>query len=259
MAIPLGAHSPKLDAVRELHSKAGRRTQGRYLVEGSTMLGEAIAAGLRPEAVFATAWGLERAISEGLDFEASAFVIPDRAMSRISEVETPPGIVAVFPSSVLSVDALLAQGKAAILLAGVADPGNAGTLLRTAEIFGIDRVVFAADGVEPHNAKVVRATMGAFFRMRIAVSDAGELIAAARRHEFALVATARTGTPLPAFRFPRKALLAVGNERRGVSDWLPSWDLSVSIPQSGRGDSLNASVAGGIIFYAFSQQFSELN
>jgi len=218
------------------------------------MLREALSAGLEPEAVFATEWGLERALSEGLDLEADAYVIPDRAMGRISEVETPPGLVAVFASSLVGADALLAAGEPAILLAGIADPGNAGTLLRTAEIFGIPRALFADRGVEAHNPKVVRATMGSFFRMKLGVGDPAETVAAARRHGYTIVAAARDGEPLPTFRFPRKALLAVGNERRGVSDWLPAWDVSVSIPQRGQGDSLNAAVAGGIIFYTFSQQ-----
>jgi TrmH family RNA methyltransferase len=255
MAIPLGAHSPKIQAVLALHAKAGRRSAGRYIVEGVTMLREALAAGLEPESVFATEWGLERAHSEGVNLEASAYLIPDRAMERISEVETPPGVVAVFASRLQSADGLLASGEAAILLAGVADPGNAGTLLRTAEIFGITGALFADGGVEAHNPKVVRATMGAFFRMRLGVATPGEAVAAARRHGFAIVAAARGGVPLPEFRFPQKALLAVGNERRGIADWLPLWDSSVSIPQRGGADSLNAAVAGGIIFYAFSQQF----
>ncbi len=218
------------------------------------MLREALAAGLTPEAVYATEWGLERARSEGLDLEADAYLIPDRAMARISEVETPPGVVAVFVTALQSADRLLASGEPAILLAGVADPGNAGTLLRTAEIFGITGALFADGGVEPHNPKVVRATMGAFFRMRLASATPHEAVAAARTHGYTIVAAARNGVPLPDFRFPRQALLAVGNERRGIADWLPLWDASVAIPQRGGAESLNAAVAGGIIFYAFSQQ-----
>jgi TrmH family RNA methyltransferase len=128
-------------------------------------------------------------------------------------------------------------------------------LLRTAEIFGITGAIFADGGVEAHNPKVVRATMGAFFRMRLALATPDEAVAAARRHGFTIVAASRGGVPLPDFRFSRKALLAVGNERRGIADWLPVWDASVAIPQRGGADSLNAAVAGGIIFYAFSQQF----
>jgi len=254
MAIPLGAHSSKLHDVLALHTKPGRQAAGRYLVEGSSMLSEALAAGLKPEAVFATEWGLERSRSEGLDLEQDAYLIPDRAMQRISEVETPPGVVAVFATSLHTADRLLASGEPTLLLAGVADPGNAGTLLRTAEIFGITGALFAATGVEPHNPKVVRATMGAFFRMRLGLATPEEAVAAARQHGYTIVAAARDGVPLPDFRFPRKALLAVGNERRGVADWLPVWDASVAIPQRGGADSLNAAVAGGIIFYAFSQQ-----
>jgi TrmH family RNA methyltransferase len=97
--------------------------------------------------------------------------------------------------------------------------------------------------------------MGAFFRMDLAEAEPHDVVAAARRHGFSIVAALRDGVPLPDFQFPRKALLAVGNERRGIADWLPAWDLGVSIPQRGPADSLNAAVAGGIIFYAFSQQF----
>ena len=81
------------------------------------------------------------------------------------------------------------------------------------------------------------------------------MVAAARRFDYTLVAAARDGVPLPAFRFPDRPLIAIGNERHGVAAWLPRWDLGVSIPQPGGGESLNASVAGGIIFYTFSQQF----
>jgi TrmH family RNA methyltransferase len=250
MPTPLGAHSPRLDAVRELRTKRGRRDQGRFAVEGTTLLGEAVASGRVPEAVFATESALAGLPSTG---DAPVFVVPDRAMARLSELQTPPGIVAVFPLTLTSLEALLQGGEPAVLLAGVADPGNAGTLLRSAEIFGIERAIFGRDGVEPFNPKVVRATMGAIFRTAIALAEPHELLAATRRHGYEVVAATSEGEPLPEFHFPARPLLAIGNERRGVSGWLPDWDLEVAIPQRGRGESLNAAVAGGIILYAYSQ------
>jgi len=101
--------------------------------------------------------------------------------------------------------------------------------------------------------------MGAVFRTRLCVANPDELLEAARRHGYHIVAAARTGIPLPEFRFPRRVLLAIGSERHGVGAWLPRWDTGVSIPQPGHGESLNAAVAGGIIFYTFSQQFSVTN
>jgi TrmH family RNA methyltransferase len=254
MSTILGAHSPKLDAVRALRTKAGRAEQGRYAIEGVTMLAEARAAGAMPESLFVTDRGATL-----LDPETRAayadrtFVVPDRAMARLSELEAPPGLIAVLPVALEPTAALL-DGSPAIVLAGVSDPGNAGTLLRSAEIFGITRAIFTRDGVEPHNPKVVRATMGALFRMRVASADGADLVVAAREAGYAIVAAARGGEPLPGFAFPEKALLAIGNERHGVVGSLPAWDRTISIPQPGGGESLNAAVAGSIIFYAFSQR-----
>ena len=219
------------------------------------MLDEAIRAGQTPIAIFATE---AAARSNGALLERFAdrlYDVSDRALARASDLETPPGLIAVFPLTTDPLEALLATGEPAIVLAGVADPGNAGTLLRSAEIFGLRHAIFARIGVEPHNPKVVRATMGAVFRMRLAIADPDELLGGARQHGYGIVAAARDGVSIATFAFPRRALLAIGNERHGVSAWLPRWDHGVAIPQRGAGESLNASVAGGIILYAFSQQF----
>jgi TrmH family RNA methyltransferase len=255
MSTILGAHSPKLDALRALRTKSGRAERGRYAVEGPTLLAEALAAGLVPESVFATEDGAATLAGLGAAarrLDDRTFTIPDRAMARVSDLETPPGIVAVFPI-VLDEPAALFDGTPVLMLAGLGDPGNAGTLLRAAEIFGITRAVFTADAVEPHNPKVVRATMGALFRMRLARATGAALVAAAAHANYTIVAASREGEPLPEFRFPERVALAIGNERHGVAGSLPGWDRSLAIPQRGGGESLNAAVAGGIIFYAFSQ------
>jgi TrmH family RNA methyltransferase len=256
MATILGAHSPILERVRALRTKAGRSEQGRYAVEGPTMLAEARAAGVTVEMLFVT----ERAATAlaggpGGSLADRTYVIPERAMARLSDLESPPGIVAVLATRLDGLEAIL-DGSPAAVLAGVGDPGNAGTLLRAAEIFGIDRAILTADSVEAHNPKVVRATMGALFRMRLAAASGEAVVAAAMRAGYTIVAAAREGTPLPEFAFRPRTLIAIGNERHGVSQSLPGWDETVTIPQSGGGESLNAAVAGGIIFYTFSQQIS---
>jgi len=255
----LGAHSPKLDAVRALATKAGRTGQRRYAIEGPTLLAEALAAGLQPETIFVTERG-EAALDEGTrrDHGGRTYVIPDRAMARISDLETSPGILAVLPMRDDTPQGLF-DGSPVLILAGIADPGNAGTLLRAAEIFGVTHALFTDDSVEPHNPKVLRATMGAFFRARVASIDGGGLVAAARQAAYTIVAAAKEGVPLPSFTFPERCAIAIGNERRGVGASLPSWERSVSIPQPGRGESLNAAIAGSIILYAFSQQIARTN
>jgi TrmH family RNA methyltransferase len=255
----LGAHSPKLDAVRELRTKRGRREQGRFAVEGPTMLSEALAAGLRPEAVYVTEHAAAP-LAAATELQGLLFEVPERTMQRLSDLETPPGILAVFAQPACDLEDLLATGVPLALLAGISDPGNAGTLLRTAEIFGLGGAVFTSDAVEPHNPKVVRATMGAIFRLRVAVADPVEIVAAAARRGYEVVAAARGGAPLPNFRFPARPLIAIGHERHGVGPALVQGSLAVGIPQPGPGgESLNAASAGAIIFYTFSQQCKSTN
>ena len=251
---PLGAHSPKLDEVRALRTKAGRREQRRFAIEGPTLLDEALRAGISPEAVYVTERAYETLPQALARVEDRLFTISERAAARISELETPSGVLAVLPWALESPDGVLATGAPGLVLAGVGDPGNAGTLLRSAEIFGLEAVLFMRGAVEPYNPKVVRASMGAVFRLRLAAAEPRELCDAARARGYAIVAAGQEGQPLPEFRFPERCLIAIGGERRGVAGSLSHWDSTVAIPQRGRGESLNAAVAGSIILYAFSQQ-----
>ena len=201
------------------------------------MLAEALRSGVRPEALYATQAGLDAAAVHLADLEPGVlvYVVPDRAMARISDLEAPPGVLAVVPAIPRSVGERLDSGGPLMLLAGVGDPGNAGTLLRSAEIFGFAGVLFGGEAVEPYNPKVVRASMGAIFRIPIAAGTATEIADLARARDFELVATADGGTPLAQFTFRRRSIVAVGNERRGVAGWPGAWDRTVAIPQRGRG------------------------
>jgi RNA methyltransferase, TrmH family len=249
MPTKLGAHSPRLEAVRALLTTKGRHAQGRFTIEGPTMLREAFASGTRLEAVYATDAAFERdPVLHQLD-DGRVFIVPERALQRLSALQTPPGIVGVAPTTTMSLGALLARDGAVLALAGVNDPGNAGTLLRSAEIFGVRDIVFARGAVEPYHPKVVRASMGAIFRLALAVADGSELSAAASLAGRPIVAADLAGEPVCGFDFPDRLVLVVGHERRGVAGWLPRWDRRVTIPHAGKGQSLNAAVAGSIILY----------
>jgi TrmH family RNA methyltransferase len=136
-----------------------------------------------------------------------------------------------------------------LLLAGVGDPGNAGTLVRSAEALGAAGVLFGRGGADPYAPKVVRAAMGSIFRLPVASVEAEELLALATAAERPVVATDLEGEDLAVVGIPANAVLAIGNERRGVRDWLPRWDRAVRIPQREATESLNAAVAGSIVLY----------
>lgn len=250
MPTELSPHNPRIEAVRELRTPRGRRAGGRFAAEGPTLLGEAVRSGLAPLELYATPAGLGRFDPGRFEAEGIAvFVVTDRVFARLSDLDTPTGVLAVFRLPERTVAQVMARPGPVLLLAGVADPGNAGTLVRSAEAFGAAGVLFGHGGADPYAPKVVRAAMGSLFRLMVATVEAEELLVAAAGAGRIVVATDVDGDDLGVAGLPPNAVLAVGNERRGVRDWLPRWDRAVRIPQREATESLNAAVAGSIILY----------
>lgn len=254
MPIELGPHHRRIAAVRELRTPRGRRAEGRYVAEGPTLLAEAERSGVRPLEIYLTPAALaEFDASRWEAAGASVYVVPERAFARLSDLETPSGLLAVFALPADEPAVIFARPGPVLLLAGVNDPGNAGTLVRSAEAFGAAGVLFGRGGADPFAPKVVRAAMGTAFRLPLATVGPDEAVAAARTAGRPIVAADVEGEPLDRATLPPDAVIAVGNERRGVRDWLPAWDLAVRIPQRGAAESLNAAVAGSIVLYVASR------
>lgn len=249
MPTPIGAHNAHLDAVRELRTKKGRRERGAYLFEGPTLLREALAEGVEIREIYVTQAALQNApeISEAEARCVPVFLVDERTMRRISGVETPTGVAAVTPALQAAPETLLAEPGLVALLAGLNDPGNAGTLLRSAEAFGIDRVIFGTPGVEPYHPKTVRAAMGSLFRVRVAGASAARLREAAQSWTF--VGLSAAGEPIAAIDWPERCIVAVGHERGGLGEFGSLCARVASIPMRGRAESLNAAAAGSIAFY----------
>lgn len=253
MPTSLGAHNARVEFARELLTKKGRREHARFSFEGSTLLAEAIAAGTRVECVYATAavYAESQAVRDAEARGIDVYTVDERTMRRISDVETPAGVIAVAPIALYSAAELLEEPGLVLALADLNDPGNAGTLLRTAEAFGVTRVIFGSRGAEPHLPKVVRAAMGALFRLRIAVATPADVNAVLADWE--VTGLAAHGEPLPRLAWHRKAILAVGNERHGLEGWEGLCMRFAAIPMAGGAESLNAAVAGSIALYEASK------
>lgn len=249
-AQPLGAHSPRLVAARDLlHSKA-RREQSRFLVEGPTLLAEARDAGVVLEAIFSTSRAYEQyGIVSELDARGvPTFLIDERALRKLSDVESPAGVVAIGKSAATTLEQLFAEPGLVLILASLNDPGNAGTLVRSADAFGVRGVIFGSGGVEPYHPKLVRAAMGSLFRLRTAVADPDGVRSAARGG-WTVAGLSTAGEPLPDAALPRQLVLIVGHERRGLGPWGELCGRLLAIPMAGRAESLNAAVAGSIALY----------
>jgi RNA methyltransferase, TrmH family len=245
----LGAHNPRIDAARDLLTKKGRKAQGRFLFESPTLLQEARDAGVSIEEIYVTREACDRvhAIAQMERDGIPVYVVDERAMRRISDVETPSGVVAVAPIRLLPAHEILARSGVVLLLADVNDPGNAGTLLRTAEAFGVAGVIAGSLGAELHLPKVVRSAMGALFRLPLAVADPQSVAGLLQAWE--VTGLSADGEPLRALHWARRALVAVGNERHGLGRWEALCGRLASIPMAGKAESLNAAVAGAIALY----------
>jgi TrmH family RNA methyltransferase len=246
----LGAHNARVDAARDLLSKKGRKQHGRFSFEGATLLLEACEAGVPIEALYATKDAYERtALLVQLERDGvPVYVVDDRAMRRISDVDTPSGVVAVAPIGLTKAEDILNDGGVVLLLADVNDPGNAGTLLRTAEAFGVSGVIAGSLGAEPYLPKLVRSAMGALFRLPLAVAEPKTL--GGLLEGWQVTGLTASGTPLHDLEWPsRRSLVAVGNERHGLGRWEPLCTRQGAIPMSGHAESLNAAVAGAIALY----------
>jgi TrmH family RNA methyltransferase len=253
---PLGARSQRVEFARELLTKKGRRAHAAFSFEGLTLLEEARARGTPIDALYATpaayeASSLVRAIEAG---GVPTFTVQEHVFAKISDVESPTGVLAVSPIALKPLEHLLREPGVVLVLADLNDPGNAGTLLRSAEAFGVGRVVFGAAGVEPHHPKVVRAAMGAIFGLGLAVGSPDEAGPIAASGGWRAIGLAMDGTPLDRTSFPDRTLLVVGHERRGLGPWEALCHARVAIAMPGRADSLNAAVAGSIALYEATKQ-----
>jgi len=239
----------RLKYLRSLRQKKTRSEEGELLVEGLNVVEEAVAAGdvrelLLSEAVAHGPRG-RALIARGLPVQT----LSESDAHALAETRTPAGAFALVRDPCGPFDPAHLPDEALVLLAaGVADPGNLGTLIRTAAALGVAAVVTAAGTVEATNPKVVRATAGALFRIPVRHGEA----AALKEAGFALYAADAGGRPFPEFTDrPARLALAVGNEPRGLPAAVAAAaDATVAVPQVGAVDSLNVAVATGILLHA---------
>lgn len=251
MPLKLGAHADRVQTVRALLRAKDRREQSAYAFEGATLLDEAHRSGVAIQAIYATQRAYD-ASSLIRDFEAvgtDVYVVDDRVAAKISDLETPTGIVAITSLRLEPLDALLRDPGLTLVLADLNDPANVGTLLRSAEAFGASGVVFGRNGVDPYHPKVVRGAMGAIFRLRLCVAEADEFRSAAASHGTTVYGLAADGEPLEAAAFAPHSAIVVGHERRGLAAWQDACNHRLAIEMTGPTESLNAAVAGSIALY----------
>lgn len=234
--------NPKVAAWKALKDRKGRRESGCFLVEGRKMVEEALASAFDVEAVL---------VQEGVSFPDGltmpVYELPAHVLAAVCDTKTPQGIAAVVRMKEQS-----ALGKHIVVLDGVQDPGNVGTIIRTADAAGLDGVLLSNQCADVFSPKVLRATMGSIFRMNLRTTDdlPGELTKL-REKGYSILSSQLDGTPFyEREKVAEQFALVIGNEGNGVSEQVQQTAThQVRLPMRGGAESLNAAIAAAIMMY----------
>ena len=249
-------------SVRALHMRKEREATGRFLSEGLKFIGEALDMGHTPKLLLV---GMEarphalldraRAATEAAGGEVVTVTHP--ILEKISRRENPQTVLAVFDQGYTPLDALdPASAPAWIALEQVRDPGNLGTIIRTADAAGCGGVILIGDCVDPFSVEAVRATMGSVFAVTITRTTPEACLDWRQRWPGSVIGPRLDAPVTPSSaHFVRPSLILMGNEQAGLTDALAAaCDVNVKIPMRGRADSLNLAIATGIMAYAATEQ-----
>ena len=236
--------NPKILTWKALKDRKGRRETGCFLVEGRKMVEEALASSFPVEMVLADG---ERMADFELPPHVPVTTMPSHVLATVCDTKTPQGIAAV-----VRMQEPPALGSRLVALDGVQDPGNVGTILRTADAAGFDGVLLSQQCADVFSPKVLRATMGSIFRMAIRVTDdLPGALTALQAQGFSVISSQLDGTPFYS-REPvgERFALVIGSEGNGVTDAVKAVATHrVKLPMRGGAESLNAAVAAGIMMY----------
>ncbi|MEY4824116.1 MAG: hypothetical protein RLZZ75_1029 [Bacteroidota bacterium] len=228
----------ELKYIQSLSDKKVRLETGCFIAEGVKLVGEMIAAGYPLKAVYALdSWESPDATLEVTRIEAFE-------LEKMSMLQTPNQVLAVAmmpqKKEVLNLEAPLT-----IVLDGIQDPGNMGTIIRTADWFGITQIVASEDTVDVYNPKVIGATMGSFMRVSVTYKNLAEWIPTVKLPVYGALLE---GENVFTIKTPQKGLLVIGSEGKGIRENILDFITHpVTIPKIGEAESLNAGIAAGII------------
>lgn len=241
--------------LRELSGSAEkRRESGLFAVEGDHLCGEAAALGLESEVFLYTQKAAEKypkTVETALKTAKKSFVITEEISEYISDTKAPQGLFAAVGKRVCAISE---NARKIVVLDGVQDPGNVGTVIRTAEALGFDGVVFTGKCADVFSPKTLRASMGSALRMPLGYADADNLREKFAGFTFCAAMLDESAKRLGETAFPEKTAVVIGSEGSGVSKEIAGCcDEKVYIPINGA-ESLNAAAAAAIILWEVSRK-----
>jgi TrmH family RNA methyltransferase len=247
-------NNPSVKAARALHLRKARDETGLFLAEGLKIITEAVDLGRAPRLLLHSAEAADHPLLRRAAALARETVeVTPAILAKISRRDNPQTVLGVFEQAYTPLPS--PQPKAArcwVALQAVRDPGNLGTIIRTADAAGCGGVILVGDCCDPYSVEAVRASMGSIFAVAIAGTSVAEFIAWRAAWPGAVVGTLLTATvDFRAADYRDPTLILMGNEQAGLPSELSDiCDTLVKIPMRGRADSLNLSVATGVMIYA---------
>jgi RNA methyltransferase, TrmH family len=242
--------------IRSLQQKKFRNESGQFVAEGVKLVGELIRSKYAFDSIYAKKEWIEKNSGILQEKNIPCTEVNDKELERISGLTTPNSVLAVLHIPQESAPAEIFGKELILVLDDIRDPGNLGTIIRTADWFGIKNMICSEGTVELYNPKVVQATMGSMARVNVYYIGLAKLLSEISS-KTSIYGTFTTGQPIHDLRTEKNAVIVIGNESAGISEELqPFIHHKISVPphrtiaETGA-ESLNASVAAAIICYEF--------
>lgn len=243
--------NPLFKDIKKLKERRGRNKSGKYIIEGFRLIEEAIKAKVDMEYIFVTKEAADKMyeyLPKDVEDRVKVMALSEGLIKELSSTEKPQGIIAVIK---IKKEEINLGGSFYLLCDKLQDPGNLGTIIRTAHAAGVDGIILTKGTVDIFNDKVIRATMGSMFHIPILIDEDLSITRKLIDNGFSLLATSLEGDKDFFMEdLKGKIIISVGNEGNGVSDEVYSLaDKKVKIPMPGGAESLNVAIATSIILY----------
>ncbi|MHA1559746.1 MAG: TrmH family RNA methyltransferase [Alphaproteobacteria bacterium] len=256
--LPITSHSnPRIKSIRALTQAKFRKESGQFLVEGLKLVTDALAEGWTVRSVVLEAGTLDqpaiaKAAATARIAGADILSVNHDILSKVTRRDNPQTILGVIDQRITHESSIAATATGVVVaLHRVRDPGNLGTIIRTADAVGAGGVIIVGPSVDPFSLEAVRATMGSLFHVPVARMDEGQFLSFCRKWPGSIVgAHLKSSLDYRTARYERPALLVMGNEQAGLSEEISNaCNFLVRIPIVGDADSLNLAVATGVMLY----------
>lgn len=246
--------------IKKLKEKKYRDLNNEYIIEGIKIIQEAIQENAKiKQIIICDDCEKNSNISQEMMYEIAKYeciYVTNKIFTSLTDVKNPQGIMAIVEKNNSKEEKIDYNQDIIVALDDLQDPGNLGTILRTVDSIGINQILVSKGTADSYNPKVVRSTMGAIFRVKIIeCEDLEKTLKEIKKHKFEILVTSlQTENSIYDIKYNKKVIV-IGNEANGVEEKIQNMaDVKVKIPMLGKTESLNASVATGIILYEYVRQ-----